>query len=62
MCCCLFLDSFSFPGKRTVAERITQGNKFGLVRKQFLACNLDLSSSEAAFWMECIKLGDFSKS
>lgn len=41
------LDSFSFSGNRTVAERIMQGNKLSLEQKQFLACNLGLFSSEA---------------
>lgn len=47
MCCFLSLDSFSFSGKRTVAERITQGNELGLEQKHFLAFNLGLFSDES---------------
>lgn len=56
------LDSFSFSGKRTVAERITQDNNLGLEQNQFFACNLGLFSSEAVLYVNSIKLGGLSKS
>lgn len=36
MCCFLFLDSFSFSGKRTVAERINWAINWALNRNNFL--------------------------
>ena len=41
------MDSVSFSGEGTIAERIAQGNKLSLEQKQFLPCNLGLFSSEA---------------
>jgi len=53
MHCFLSLESFGFSEKRSIAERITQGNKLGLKQEHFLAWNLGFLSDECALGEMC---------
>ena len=53
MHCFLSLESFGFSEKRSIAERITQGNKLGLKQEHFLVWNLGFLSDECALGEMC---------